>query len=64
MADETRVEDVIQALEELPDVDQARMEKMARLMAAKRWPHDLDTMTRWTPTQFRASVDALREEEP
>ena len=58
MADETRVEDVIQAVEELPDVDQARMEKMARLMAAKRWPHDLDEMTGWTPAEFRAAVDA------
>lgn len=43
----------------LPDVDQARMDKLARYMVSGRWPHDLEAMNAWTPQQFREAVDSL-----
>ena len=55
------VADAVADMETLPDVDQARMMKLARHMVAKTWPHDLDDMPTWTQDQFREAVDSLPE---
>lgn len=48
----------VRELEELPEVEQQRMLKAIRHMAAGSWPYTTDEMAQWTPEQFRRAADA------
>lgn len=51
----------IREMEGLPGVEQARLLKAIRHMAAGTWPHSTEEMAKWTPDQFREAADAAPE---